>query len=141
METEKYQQGSKSCHQYSAHTMQIRTQAVYLLLTYIGVMGLALRGAESTEKFPNYYGELLVGAGTILVLAAIVLAMLNYHYSSAHNAIRGALCDLEGNQGPWTAHRNLRQRQWSRSSAWYGPFVLIGVIGGFSVYYGARLGL
>lgn len=91
MKTEMYQQGSQSCHQYSAHTMQIRTQAVYLLLTYIGVMGLALRGAEPAARFPTYYGSLLVGAGIILLLAAVVLGILNHHYSSAHNAIRSAL--------------------------------------------------
>lgn len=140
MKTEMYQQGSQSCHQYSTNTMQLRTQAVYLLLTYIGVMGLALRGTEPAASFPSYYGYLLLGAGIILLLTAVVLAVLNHHYSSAHNAIRSALCDLEDDQGPWTAHRALRQKQRLRSFAWYGPFVLLGLIGALSVYCGLKLG-
>ena len=139
---EMYDQGSKTCQQYSALTMQIRSQAVYLLLTFIGAMGVAAKGGTEPGKLPDYYGALLLAGGLILVAAAFALCVLNEHHSTAHNAIRDkSLVALEGSaSGPWTVHSELRTMQGrSRSLAWKGPFYLIGLVGLASAIVGGVL--
>ncbi|MFN0215805.1 MAG: hypothetical protein ACKVT2_16220 [Saprospiraceae bacterium] len=141
---ELYDQGSKSCQQYSQLTMQIRTMALNIFIGYSGGVLVILANAD---KRPAYLNTLLIAGGLILILFALVLGTLNYHYSSAHNAVRDkSLVPIENDLnnenesiiGPWTAHKNLRDTQWKWLS-WYGPFIALALIGLISLAWGLKI--
>jgi len=80
-----YEQGSKCCQQSSELTMQLRTLAQYIMIAYTVGISLTLVRSDS----PNSgHGSVLIGAGIVVLLFAVVLGLLNYHYASAFRRIR-----------------------------------------------------
>ena len=141
---EKYEQGSKCCQQYSQLTMDVRKQSLVLLATYGVAIGLIL--ARSDIYPPPHLRPILMLAGVIILLFAIVLSILNYHHSKAFRAIRDDfLVHLEGERadfgkeqaGPWRAHKAERGHHWFMGwLAWWFPFIALGLIGALSLYLG-----
>ncbi|HKR04351.1 MAG TPA: hypothetical protein VJY62_06895 [Bacteroidia bacterium] len=153
-EKDLYEQGSKSCHQYSQLTMHIRTLALTLIITF--TIGLSLILSKNGDTYPfQHFDILLIAGGVILMIFACVLGILNIHYSTAFTTIRDeSLVKLEDEWkkknkpnddklvGPWTAHQKIRnEKERNMKRAWYGPFVALGLIGfiAFCVGLGLKL--
>lgn len=137
-----YEQGSKCCQQYSALTMQVRTMAQHVLVGYAVGMGITL--SRAVELPLRYFQAIVAGAGTILVVFATVLWLLNYHHSTAFRAIRDeVLIKLEAEvpgkpTGPWSAHRAERGTRklgpfLASGLAWHFPFIALASVGAVSI--------
>ncbi len=85
-----YDQGSKCCQQYSVLTMQIRTLAQYILVAYTVGISIAISRVPSPDpKSPSQdLYQILAVAGAVVGCFAVVLGILNHHYSTAFNEIR-----------------------------------------------------
>jgi hypothetical protein len=100
-----YEQGSKCCQQYSALTMQIRTLAQYIMIAYTVGISLAISRASSPNpEMPSQdLHQILFVAGLVVSSFAIVLGILNHHYSTAFTEIRDScLVRLENQVLPYT---------------------------------------
>lgn len=136
---EAYKQGSDLCRMYSEMTARIRTQVMLVLFSYAIGLAVALTKGELVREHLPTIGLM---SGTVLFLFALVLCVLNYHYSNAHNLIRDrCLVRLEktmarapGVMAPWESQQmarispNGRMRVWTRIS-WWLPFIAAGVVG------------
>lgn len=129
-----YKDGSEACRNYSRLTMQART----LLQQVFGVGGAGAVVVVIT--YPGISSWLYILAGIVLMVFAVSLAMVDWHYQSAFSAVRNALARLEqewakGGRGPWTAHLEVRQ-EWKDHVASLTPFFLVYVSGCAACAYG-----
>lgn len=132
-----YEQGSKMCQQYSDLTMRIRTQAIFVMFSYLVGITIAL---SKIDEVTSYLPLIAVFSAAISLIFAVVLGLLNYHYSTAHDRIRTVLVELEKkvDSGPWHAHQDARMMKSNKGLlkyslatrlAWYSPFFAVGLVG------------
>ncbi|HSL83679.1 MAG TPA: NAD(P)-dependent oxidoreductase [Thermoanaerobaculia bacterium] len=144
-ERESYVQGSEACRNYSNLTMRVRTLAQQALLAAAAGLGAAVIGRENIE----YFYDLMGVVGLLLVVFAVSLFFVDWHYQSAFTAIRNHLTTIEArhhveeldrlecHDGPWTAHLSVRTR-FRDHVASYLPFLLIGEVGAVAAFYGLQ---
>jgi len=124
VQEELYRQGSEACRNYSQLTQRTRTLA--LIATVAAVAAPLSRLVDATE-----INRLLLPAGVLLMLVALSLGLVDWHYQSAFQAIRNVLARIEfalGVVGPWRAHFTVRG-SWRDFIASYLPFGLLFAIG------------
>lgn len=128
-----YKQGSEACRNYSNLTMRVRTLAEQIL--GVSVVGLAayLKTGDSAELDDR----VILAGGLTLVILAISLGFIDWHYQSAFSAIRDSLAKAEAERklgGPWRAHLSVRTRLKDHVAS-YLPFILLGAVGCFVATY------
>lgn len=142
-ERESYVQGSEACRNYSNLTMRVRTLAQQALLAAAAGLGAAIIGRENID----YFFELMGVVGLLLVVFAVSLFFVDWHYQSAFTAIRNHLTTIEArhhvvelgtlkcHDGPWTAHLSVRTKRRDHVAN-YLPFLFIGDVGVAAMTYG-----
>jgi hypothetical protein len=152
---ELYDQGSKSCQQYSELVTRVRTLAQQTFLALAVGTGVALSRSDATD---DYIGTILILGGVGLMLFGAAMWVLNQHYSDAFQAIRDeclvpletellrtqSLAQMESVRktlsGPWTSHQRVRRRNAKgRWWAWHGPFLALIATGLIAAAYGATM--
>ncbi|HXI02539.1 MAG TPA: hypothetical protein VNI57_05125 [Candidatus Saccharimonadales bacterium] len=143
-----YEQGSRTCQQYSELVTRIRTLAQQTFLAFALATGIALSRAEPPSE---YTSAVLFFGGICLFVFGGALWALSHHFSVAFSVIRDrSLVQLErragyprpdetspatkdepdggapGPAGPWASHQYAREtyKTWRRL-AWHGPFLAI----------------
>lgn len=92
-----YEQGSKTCQQYSELVTRIRTLAQQTFLAFALAAGIALSRAEPPTE---YTSAVLFFGGICLFVFGGALWALSHHFSVAFNAIRDrSLVQLERRAG------------------------------------------
>lgn len=131
-----YEEGSLSCRNYSNLTMRVRTLAQHVLV--VGVAGLSVLMVDfEKDEAQLPYAILMVSIS--LLLFSISLFLVDWHYQSAFTGIRNQLAKIEcenGISGPWLAHLCVRTHL-NDHIASYLPFILLGILGGAGLWFGA----
>ncbi|MFT3686388.1 MAG: hypothetical protein QM783_15950 [Phycisphaerales bacterium] len=148
-----YGQGSECCRNYSKLTMQVRTLAAGILAaSAFGVSSIIVQSiARGVGTIPQIAGPLLAVGGFVLVVFAVMLWLVNWHFSDAFRAMRDFLNSLERSRaaivaeltehvGVWDAHARARTRV-DDEIASTGPFVALGLLGVCAMSIGAHLWL
>ena len=129
-----YDQGSEACRNYSRLTMRVRTISQQVLI--LGVVGISV--LEVDESLQDKYPYALLFVGIALIVFAISLALVDWHYQSAFSVIRNQLARIECENevsGPWLGHLFVRTYK-NDHFASYLPFVLLAWFGCIGLYFG-----
>lgn len=132
-----YREGSDACRNYSRLTMQVRTLSQNVLIAYLVGLGIAYRTLSTDGE--SGFAHILWTTGFVLVLFSISLAVVNWHYQSAFEAIRDNLKRLEENAnlvGPWRVHQLVRGGR-KDAYAQFAPFVISAFIGVSEIFIAA----
>ncbi|HVF61205.1 MAG TPA: hypothetical protein VNJ70_15465 [Thermoanaerobaculia bacterium] len=98
-------------------------------MSIAGLAATYLKDDSGIDGTPDR--AILVGGGLTLVLLAISLGFVDWHYQSAFSAIRDSLARAEAERridGPWRAHLSVRSRLVDHFAS-YLPFVFLFAIG------------
>ena len=124
-----YQEGSAACRNYSRLTMHVRT-----------VASVVLMGGAAASVFTHGLanGRTIGLIGLFVWVLTLMLALTNWHFQKAFEAIRDKLAELEHDHaahGVWCAHQKMRHKENDLIST-YGPFVLLGMAGTLLAAFG-----
>jgi hypothetical protein len=144
--SEKYKEASEACRNYSNLTAKVRLLSQHVLLGYfvsLAIFSGELLYNQSFESALQKMKPILICSGIAIILFAISLWLIDWHYQSAFTAIRNWLASEEMKsqtkkvvRGPWSSHKKVRTAT-NDGIASYMPFFILSIVGVSAVWIGS----